>query len=138
MTATKRIGSIVVGVAAVGVTAVTLSVASPANAWPLNDTTYGQVALNLHTVSRNLNSVQADGNPCQELKWKFISDWDYIGIAGNDNNILHTTKGSQLAFRGYSSEDCSGQPTSIIIRTFGDPDFKWANGSMYEIPWKSN
>lgn len=138
MTVTKRIRSIVIGVVAVGVTAVTLAVASPASAWPVNDVTFGQVALDLHTISHDLNSVQAEGKPCETLRWQYIADSDYIGIRGSDNDILQTTKGAQLTFHGYSSADCSGQPASTVIRTFGDPDFSWLNGSMYISPWESN
>jgi hypothetical protein len=136
--ATKRIRNIAIGVAVAGVTTVALAVTLPASAATPTNNDYGQVMLKLDTVPRSLGSVRADGNQCQALDWKNIANWDYIGLPGNDGKILRTTKGAQLTFRGYSSTDCSGQSTSIIIRTFGDPDLMWATGSRYEIPWNSN
>ena len=138
MTATKRIRNIVISVAAAGATTVALAVTLPASAATLTERGYGQVSVKIVTLARSLGSVPADGNPCQELDWKNIENLDYFGLPGNDGKTLRAIKGAQLTFRGYSSTDCSGQPASIIIRTFGDPDLTWATGSLYYMPWESN
>jgi hypothetical protein len=109
-----------------------------ASAATLTQRGYGQVSVKIVTVPHSLGSVAADGNPCQELDWKSIESLDYFGLPGNDGKTLRAIKGAQLTFRGYSSTDCSGQPASIIIRTFGDPDLTWATGSLYYMPWESN
>ena len=94
--------------------------------------------MDLHTISHDWNSVKAEGTVCQELPWQYMAAWDYMGLRGSDGSILQTTKGERLMFHTYSSEDCSGQPASTVIRTFGDPDFSWLTGSSYIFPWESN
>ena len=140
MNVSKRIRNIAIGVAVAGVTTFALAVTLPASATPLTNHDYGQVRLEVDTIPRSLGSVRADGNRCEKLDWETLDkeNWNYVGLAGNDGQILRTTKGAQLTFRGYSSTDCSGQSASIIVRNFGEPDLTWATGSLYEIPWQSN
>jgi hypothetical protein len=130
---TYRVVIMAAAAAAVGLALTSIS----AEAVPLQDNGYGQVTVNLKSIPRNLSSVRAEGNGCQMLDWKHISGWNNIGLPGNDGHILRTEKGKQLTFQGYTSTDCSGQPASTIVRSFGDPDQVWATGSRYEIPWQS-
>lgn len=125
--------------AAAAVAALAL-ISVPATALPTNpEEGYGQVSFVVDTLPQDLGSWQADGNPCEELSALRVEARPRVwGPPGNDGTILRTTKDAQLTFRGYASTDCSGQPTSVVVRTFGDPTWTWADGSIYEVPWQSN